>query len=327
MQVDQAFALMYASHKYMIQTLIVKCSEFLGRSIDAENICTMLDQSILFGEKQLQIKSLAFIAENIEEVIEKENFLDLSYGSLLCIVKSDNLRIPELGLIHAVMRWADAQCKRQRLEPSKDNRRNVLKDVIYQLRFASLTPETFVRFNEMCNILNAEEIAEMFICKFSTEDKKKTTPWITLSRGSNVKSLSIIKPQRTITWVNQTTFNITIQCTKDIMIHAVGINTSTNPNTTATVTINGQNTTSNTLTSGQMIRFSNPILIKEKTIQIQIKYIIPGSHYSVLHNNIQQTNTIGVSQMINEIQDRGVTFTSKNKESPLTVIEYARYYE
>ena len=145
----------------------------------------------------LQNKPLTFIEENIEEVIGKENFLDLSYGSLLCIVKSDKLRIAELGLIQGVMRWADAQCIRQQMESSKDNKRSVLKDIMYQLQFTSLTPETFVRFNDKFNVLNSEEIVQIFNRKFLPAVKQNTMPITTKARKSNGKILDIIEPHQT----------------------------------------------------------------------------------------------------------------------------------
>ena len=314
----------------MIQTLTVKCCEFLGQSIDAENCCTILDHSILCDVEGLQNKSLAFIEENIEEVIEKENFLDLSYGSLLCIVKSDKLRIAELGLIQGVMRWADAQCKRQEMEPSRDNRRSVLKDIIYQLRFAGLTPKTFLRFNEISNLLNTTEVGEMFIRKFTSVDNMRTSPWISLARKSNVKKVSIYEPNQTGSEVDRSIFNFNIICSKDIMIHAVLLSTPVfcslckSNDLTATVNVNGQECKIECKSDDRVVKFSNPVLIKGKTIKIRINFS-QKCHFDSI--NIGSYIRTEVYPMKKQIQERGVTLTCPESASPLMAIAYARYYE
>ena len=337
LQEDQVLELLYVSKKYMIQTLTVKCCEFLGQSIDAENFCTILDHSISCDVEGLQNKSLVFIEENIEEVIEKENFLDLSYGSLLCIVKSDKLCIAELGLIQAVMRWADAQCERQQMESSKDNRRSVLKDIMYQLRFASLTPETFVRFNDKFNVLNSEEMIQIFNRKFLPAVKQNTMPITTNARKSNVKILDIIEPHQTYSTVIQAESNITIRCNKDIMIHAIRLSNawyhcrSRSPDSqkaTCTATVNGQHSSGVISDMENMVKFGKPIPIKGKTIQIQTKFNRDCQHripsLVFKHPCYIQTN---VYPLKSEIRDRGVTFTCPEGASPLMGIEYARYYE
>ena len=330
LQEDEVFELFYVSKKYMIQTLIVECNEFLGQSIDIVNFDTILNHSILFDEEGLQSESLDFIEKNIEKVIESENFLELSYESLLYIVKSETLRIAELGLIQAAMRWTDAQCKHKEMEPSKDNRISILKDILHHLRFASLTPETIVKFNEMFNLFNTEEVGEMIISKFASADKEITTPWVSLARESNVTSVCFIAPNQSYSKAYHSTFNIHIECSKDIMIHAVKLSTPGKkcsdcyqpPDTTATVTVNGQHSIFKCKADEGIVKLSNPVLVKEKIIKIEINFYNNDCKHSFAERS-------KVYPMKEKTLHRGVTFTCPDfrHPQPLMAIRYARYYK
>ena len=321
---------MYAAKKYMIETLIVKCSEFLAQSIDVDNVCILLDQSFLFEEKGLKTRSLSFIEDNIEEVIEKENFLELSYESLLCIVKSDDLCIAELGLIQAVMRWADAQCQRHLTEASKDNRRRVLKDILDQLRFSSLTTETFVKFYESSDVLKADEIVTIFTSKHSaTSDKLKLE-----ERGSLKKWVDLIDVNQSHSVVNQSHFQFAIQCNNAIKIYALKVsfsNTSNGSPIDMAININGMNNTSNVLYCielGREFVLDKPVLIKGGSINIGIYFTCkPRPTYNDDNMKFPPPSfSTYVYPLKSTVESRGTTFIQEGK-TPLMAIKFERLYE
>ena len=68
-------------------------------------------------------------------MVASDSFNNISQTTLAKLLKRDILKIPEVELFQAVLKWIDFQCPRKNLEPTGDNRRSIIGEAIYDLRF------------------------------------------------------------------------------------------------------------------------------------------------------------------------------------------------
>jgi hypothetical protein len=151
------------------------------------------------GRKLLNEASfgLKYIEENASSVFKSEDFNDLSRESLAILLKSNNLAIEEVEVIAAVLRWAEAECKRQSKKATADNKKEVIGDLIYQIRFTEMTMSDIVSTVQPSGILPQEDLLALFTYIGASKDNKPSTKFNTKPRegaGAFLKSV-ILKPE------------------------------------------------------------------------------------------------------------------------------------
>ena len=72
-------------------------------------------------------------------------FTDIDINTLSAVLDRDSLRIKEAKLFGAVLKWSEAECVRQTLQLSAENKRAVLGRVLAQIRFPLMTVEEFAQ--------------------------------------------------------------------------------------------------------------------------------------------------------------------------------------
>ena len=117
---------LYTAKKYAVPALESQCVDFLKRNLNAENAFMLLSQARLFDEQQLADLCLETIDKNTTEAISAEGFVDIDLQTLSSVLKRDTLSIRECKLFQAIVRWADAECQRQQIASSAENKRRVL---------------------------------------------------------------------------------------------------------------------------------------------------------------------------------------------------------
>ncbi|XP_076030651.1 uncharacterized protein LOC143018938 [Oratosquilla oratoria] len=99
-----------------------------------------------------------FLDAHAEEVLSSEALEELDHDTLLLICRRDNLNIPsEMSVFNAVVRWSTAECKRQFQKLTDDNRRALLQDILYNVRFLAMTQEQLVTDHQGSGLLSHEE--------------------------------------------------------------------------------------------------------------------------------------------------------------------------
>ncbi|KAK3103543.1 hypothetical protein FSP39_020019 [Pinctada imbricata] len=170
-QPDTVLPLLYSAKKYSIQNLAKKCVDFLD--VDrTDNVCTLLEQSYLYDEKELQQKCMTYISSHAKEVMDSEDFLSLSRKCLEIILSSNELHIDEKSVLNCVLRWANGQCEVKDLEKTAENQRTVLGDLLYLVRFPLLGDKYYTEVVADMNILNDEEKVELFKYFYKRNDKR-----------------------------------------------------------------------------------------------------------------------------------------------------------
>lgn len=138
--IDQAFELLYASRKYMLEHLIETCIAYIQANITVDNVVEVLNYPDYLHDKQLITVSLKLFCEHANYLLqEKKN--SITYSCLKALLESDQMNISEKDLIKHVFEWSTYCCKQNNMLDTFENRRNVLKNngLLQLLRFLTLS--------------------------------------------------------------------------------------------------------------------------------------------------------------------------------------------
>ena len=163
---DNAMLVMYLAKKYIVPSLVDKCVEFLERIFTEENIFTFLLEAVQMDEKKLESKCWDFIELNTRVVVQSVAFTNISQVTLAELLKRESLNVEEVDLFKAVVEWSEAECLRKEIEVNATNKRDVIGDAIYQIRFTSMTLQEFGEASSQSCVLGPKETI-LFYEKFS----------------------------------------------------------------------------------------------------------------------------------------------------------------
>ncbi|XP_028408252.1 BTB/POZ domain-containing protein 6-B-like [Dendronephthya gigantea] len=155
-------SVVYLSKKYNVPALTeyVKCR--LARDMDPGNVLSVLDLAIHFEESDLEEKCWQVIEWRTCEVIASKNFNNVSRKTLASLLRRNHLMIPEVELFQAVLKWIDFQCSQKGFHPTIENRRWVIGEAIYDLRFLAMTQEEFAKHVSKSGLLSTEELVPVY---------------------------------------------------------------------------------------------------------------------------------------------------------------------
>ncbi|KAJ8249316.1 hypothetical protein GJAV_G00233480 [Gymnothorax javanicus] len=154
---------LYTAKKYAVPALEAHCVEFLTKHLRADNAFMLLTQARLFDEPQLASLCLDTIDKSTADAINAEGFTDIDLDTLCAVLERDTLGIRESRLFGAVVRWADAECYRQQLPLTSENKQKVLGKALSLIRFPLMTVEEFAAGPAQSGILFDREVVNMFL--------------------------------------------------------------------------------------------------------------------------------------------------------------------
>ncbi len=112
-------ALLYLGRKYIIPSLTERCVDALHECMQPDKVLELLEEAIYFDEKELKKKCW--------EVIDVQTLINL--------LKRDTLHIAEVDLFKAVLKWSESQCSKNGVQATDRDRRAVLNNAVYEIRF------------------------------------------------------------------------------------------------------------------------------------------------------------------------------------------------
>ena len=156
---------LHASKKYQLKALENLCVKFLNKELNAANACSILEHSRFFNEKELENRCMEVIEAQTKEAFSSDGFSEMSRDTLMSVLKSDYLRLPEYDLFRYVFFWG----KKRVTDTSAI--REALGDVLFQIRFPIMSPEVFS--DNVCptKILTSDE--QLQIYRYLTSKKKE----------------------------------------------------------------------------------------------------------------------------------------------------------
>ncbi|XP_028396134.1 BTB/POZ domain-containing protein 3-like [Dendronephthya gigantea] len=171
---DKSFNTLELMIKYKVH-LHPDCHNSLKRSTETQT-------AFKFVEKFLELNAEAFaeiclnkIDALAEDYFASKHFLNIKQSTLKVLLDRDTLYLNETDIFKAVLKWADRQ-----LSPETnraENRRRVLGNAIYSIRFLLMTQGVFTKDVISTNILQDNEA--MDIIRLMNGKRTKNTVWDT----------------------------------------------------------------------------------------------------------------------------------------------------
>ncbi|KAK3086173.1 hypothetical protein FSP39_014667 [Pinctada imbricata] len=220
---DNVIALLYLARKYDVQGLEKECSKFLKEenSFSPDSACFIFEQGFIFDMQTIMNDSMAVIRQSAKKCLESEGFGMLSKECVLKIISDDGLQIEEADLYRYVLQWADDECERQMLDlPINDSsRRQVLGDLLYQIRFPTMPLDDFQRKLAKSSLLDQSEkssIISVLKGRPGKDTKFNSTP-----RRLCYPILRLLDPEEDIEVDNDVKHAIMFSVSRDALLHGI----------------------------------------------------------------------------------------------------------
>ena len=153
---------LYASKRFQIKGLLNECIAFLDSSISEDNVCTILEQAHSYNESKLFDKCLKFILLNAADVLRTRAFLELCAECVKKVVSSDDLKADEVQVFESMVDWSTSECRRKGTSATDENRRQVLGNLLYQIRFPVMDVTYFTQRVSFRDILSDDEAVSVY---------------------------------------------------------------------------------------------------------------------------------------------------------------------
>jgi len=161
---------MYAAKKYFLSGLVKECVQMLQKSIEVETVCTVLQKSMKFAENTLKEKCLKFIAFKTSLVFASEGFLCFTHDALKTFLSVPFTSCSEISVFENCVKWARHQLRESGNDnPTDGEIRHILGDVLYLIRFTTMTVKEFAELAAHSEVLTADEKNDVFACIATNE--------------------------------------------------------------------------------------------------------------------------------------------------------------
>lgn len=173
---------LYAAEKYAVTELVGICQSFLESKMAVDNVCVIMENARMFNMADLLTKCKGFIFVTgyvASRVFESDSFLDLKREILLSLVESDELPLEENFIYQSLIRWAKHKCVKEGNEnPNLTDIRKMLANTIFEVRFPTMSLETFWKDMASDEILTPDEkvhISQVIVGKSNQNTVFKST--------------------------------------------------------------------------------------------------------------------------------------------------------
>ncbi|XP_055697292.1 BTB/POZ domain-containing protein 6-B isoform X2 [Phlebotomus papatasi] len=170
LEADNVLATLYVAKKYIVPHLARACVNYLETSLTAKNACLLLSQSRLFEEPDLMQRCWEVIDAQAEMAIKSEGFVDIDLKTFESILSRETLNCKEINLFEAALNWAQSACCKMDIDPTPQNRRNVLGQALTMIRIPTMTLEEFANGVAQLGILTPQETIDIFL-HFTAKNK------------------------------------------------------------------------------------------------------------------------------------------------------------
>ncbi|XP_043199941.1 BTB/POZ domain-containing protein 2-like [Amphibalanus amphitrite] len=160
---ETVMTILYTAKKYAVPALERECVDFLERNLSPDNAFMLLTQARLFDEPELAALCLDTIDKSTAVALVADGFVDIDRDTLCAVLERNMLRIRESRLFAAVLRWAEAACRRHELPPTPENLRSQLGDALYLVRFPLMSVEEFAAGPAQSGVLTDREVVQLFL--------------------------------------------------------------------------------------------------------------------------------------------------------------------
>ena len=160
---SNVMGVLYLAKKYLVSSLVDKCTEYLQFNLDPSNVFSILPTAQRYEEKELIDRCWEVIDSGAEFAVKSDGFQTIERSLLEGMVARDTLAIEEVELFKAVDTWATKQCRKHGFEVSGKMKRKVLgEQIVRAIRFPLMKRDEFAAVVLDTNILTCDEIVNFF---------------------------------------------------------------------------------------------------------------------------------------------------------------------
>ena len=161
---DNAPEVLFLARKYLIPSLAEICSQFVLNNLSVENTLPVLNHCCLLGvSKGLEKQCWVIIDKHASEIAQDNKFPEIDHATLTSFLARDTLVAKETVLFRAAVKWAGRECQRLSIPLTVENKRRVLGDAFYTIRFPLMSMKEFTDDVAQSSFLSHEEVANMYI--------------------------------------------------------------------------------------------------------------------------------------------------------------------
>jgi hypothetical protein len=143
--------------KYKIVLFDSACSHTIG--IESQKVFKLVEKILELKAEAFSEICLGTIDDLADEYFASEYFLNIKQSTLNILLNRNTLYYNETDLFKAVIKWADHQCSKHDVERTRlrENRRKVLGNAIYSIRFLLMNQSEFATHVMPTGILDDHE--------------------------------------------------------------------------------------------------------------------------------------------------------------------------
>ena len=221
--------LLYIAKKYCVDLLAKLCSEFLNDKLSPDNVCYIMETAHRMAETDIYDKCMAIVNTKCNASLSAVGFLSLCRDCVQKITELEDVRIKEEFLFEHLMTWASAECCRQNLDISWENKRKVLGQVLYNIRFPLMSQEYFAKNIAVTEILTSDEKVDVFLYHNTNTEvpaklfscKERFSEIIPVYRFSSTNSESSLESDSESESENDSVDVISFKTSHDAFLHGV----------------------------------------------------------------------------------------------------------
>lgn len=168
---DEFANVYYIAKKFQLEGLRLVCQDFLKIGITVDNVCVLYATTQKL--KNVQTTALTFIVDQADAVFKTMGFQNLNTDCIKQILANDQLAIEEIAIFNALIKWSDAECQRQGIKNSSENKQHILKNIVPLVRFPVMQIENVANFVSPTGVLLNHQLLEIFTYLGLPEDKRE----------------------------------------------------------------------------------------------------------------------------------------------------------
>ncbi|XP_055350048.1 BTB/POZ domain-containing protein 6-B-like [Paramacrobiotus metropolitanus] len=165
---ENVLSTLYCADRYDLPLLVDVCSHFVVSDLDASSCLKYLDLTVKLHVESVVEPCLMIIDAHTETVLLLEPFSLLDKETLKLILQRDTLQASETDIYMAVERWAAAACGRNNEEPTATNRRRMLDELLFLVRFPLMSDKELLDGPAASGLLLPPELWDLYQCKYAT---------------------------------------------------------------------------------------------------------------------------------------------------------------
>jgi hypothetical protein len=159
--------------RFKIEPIICICKKYLAD----EDPFSLWAAARCDEDKDLEDLAEKKITREFDTLSKTDEFLSITKDMLKILLSKNKLQAKEIDVYRAAMRWAEAECKKKGLlDPTGKNKRDVLGDLIFSIRFPCMSQAEFSAGPAVDQILEPQELVNVFMTFSGTPGQTSTFP-------------------------------------------------------------------------------------------------------------------------------------------------------